>query len=77
MRLTSKGQVTIPKVLRKQYGLTERAEVEFEAVAEGVLVRPAAASRLRLLEKALRKARGSADAGCTTAGIMRLTRGED
>lgn len=76
MRLTSKGQVTIPEKLRRRYGMAERSEVEFEAVEGGVLIKPATAVRLRRLQAGLRRARGSADAGLTTAQIMRLTRGD-
>lgn len=77
MRLTSKGQVTIPLGLRKRYGLEARAEVTFEAAEGGVLIKPAANPRLRRMKAALRRARGTADAGRTTQEIMRLTRGED
>jgi antitoxin PrlF len=77
MRLTSKGQVTIPLALRKRYGLDPLAEVTFEARAGGVLIRPAVDKRLRSLRAALRRACGSADAVRSTAELMRLTRGED
>jgi antitoxin PrlF len=77
VKLTSKGQVTIPRDLRRRYGLIERTEVEFEAVEGGVLIKPATAPRLQRLKAALRRARGTADAGLTTAEVMRRTRGED
>ena len=67
MRLTSKGQVTIPL-----------AEVIFEAADGGVLIRPARDQRLKSLRSALpRRARGSADAVLSTSELMRITRGED
>lgn len=77
MRITSKGQVTIPLALRKRYGLDPLAEVVFEPAEGGVLIRPAAIQRLKALRSALRRARGSADAVRSTAELMRLTRGED
>jgi AbrB family looped-hinge helix DNA binding protein len=77
MKLTSKGQVTIPQALREQFGLHPDTEVIFEAVPDGVLIRPATAARRRRLESSLRRARGSATAKRSTAEIMRLTRGED
>lgn len=77
MRLTSKGQVTIPLALRKRYGLAPLAEVTFEATDGGVLIRPAGDQHLKSLRNALKRARGSADAVRSTAELMRLTRGED
>jgi antitoxin PrlF len=77
MKLTSKGQVTIPRALREQFGLRPATEVTFEAAEEGVLIKPAAASRRRQLQAWLRRARGSATTNLSTAEIMRLTRGED
>ena len=76
MKLTTKGQVTIPQSLRRRYGLTARSEVVFEAAEGGVLIKPVAAPRLQRLKNALRRARGSANSGLTTADIMRWTRGE-
>ncbi len=74
MKLTSKGQVTIPLALRKRYGFPARGEVTFEAAEGGVLIKPAAPDRLRRLKAALRRARGTADAGLSTAAVMKLTR---
>ncbi len=38
MRVTEKGQVTIPIALRKRYGLQPDIEVEFVAEPEGVRI---------------------------------------
>ena len=76
MRLTSKGQVTIPRALREQFGLHPATEVAFEATPSGVLIKPAAAARRRQLEQWLKRARGSATTRRSTAQITRLTRGE-
>lgn len=77
MKLTVKGQVTIPGELRKRYGLKPRGEVVFEAVEGGVLIKPAPGARAGALKSALRRARGTADAVRSTSEVMRLTRGED
>ncbi len=77
MKLTSKGQVTIPRKLRDQYGLNPDTEVTFEATRDGVLLKPARADRRKRIERGLRRARGSATAMQSTEDIMRLTRGED
>jgi len=77
MKLTSKGQVTIPQALRKKFGLLPKTEVAFEEADGGVLIKPAAASRRRQAERWLKRARGSATAKLTTDEIMCLTRGEE
>jgi AbrB family looped-hinge helix DNA binding protein len=76
MRITSKGQVTIPLTMRRRFGLLPNTEVEFEAGEDGVLIRPARSGRDRF-ELWLKKAAGSANSGLTTDQIMQLTRGED
>ena len=77
MKLTSKGQVTIPRALREQFGLYPDTEVTFEAAGDGVVIRPAGSARRRRLQAGLRRARGSATMKRTTNDIMRLTRGEE
>ena len=44
MKLTSKGQVTIPQALREKFGLLPKTEVAFEEAEGGVLIKPAGAS---------------------------------
>jgi AbrB family looped-hinge helix DNA binding protein len=43
MRITSKGQVTIPAEIREQAGLLPRTEVEFEFDGKVVRILPAKA----------------------------------
>ncbi len=74
MRLTQKGQVTVPKRLRERFGLRRGTEVEFEATDRGVLLRPASNERAERLAGRIAAVRGTADAGLGTAEIMRLTR---
>lgn len=74
MRLTSKGQVTIPLGIRKKLGLLPNTEVEFDVVDNSVRIRKAAKqSRGREIVEHLR---GTATGGMTTDEIMALTRGE-
>lgn len=78
MRITVKGQVTIPQHVRDFAGFQPGTEVEFLIGADGV-VRVVAAGqggphRGRRLRAALAGLRGSADAGLSTAEIMALTR---
>lgn len=74
MKLTIKGQVTIPKKYRQRYGLAPHTEVVFEEAAGGVLIRPAGAARSEKLRKSLKQVRGIADAGLSTEKIMKMTR---
>ena len=77
MKLTSKGQVTIPRALREEFGLLPDTEVTFEAAKDGVLVKPAARGRRQRLQAWIRRARGSATGKLSTDAILRLTRGDE
>jgi AbrB family looped-hinge helix DNA binding protein len=77
MRITSKGQVTIPAALREQAGLLPHTDVEFEFDGSAVRIKPAASqgkgSRGARLIAALRSA---GPGTMTTDEIMALTRGD-
>ena len=45
MRLTSKGQVTIPQEIREKLGLLPHSEVDFDIVGDSVRIRKAKGSR--------------------------------
>jgi AbrB family looped-hinge helix DNA binding protein len=77
MKITSKGQVTIPKALRDEYGLWPGTEVEFVVEGGQVKVRKLEGGRTRGEEIVahLRRASGG-DIEMSTEEIMRLTRGE-
>lgn len=74
MKLTQKGQITIPHRLRKRYGFSQHSEIIFEATDEGVLLKSAPARDLTRFRQALDALRGSADAGLSTAAIMEMSR---
>jgi AbrB family looped-hinge helix DNA binding protein len=76
MKITSKGQVTIPQEMRERHGLHPQMEVEFASGEGGVVIRPARTQKGRFREW-LVKARGSATGRLTTDEVMRLTRGEE
>ena len=76
MKITSKGQVTIPKKLRESFGLLPHTEVVFEAGDDCVILR-SRLSRREQIRKRLERARGAGTGTMTTDEIMRLTRGED
>jgi AbrB family looped-hinge helix DNA binding protein len=75
MRITSKGQVTIPREIREALGIVTSSEVDF--VREGNRVwlrkRNPGAARARGLVTRLR---GRATSRLSTEEIMRLTRGD-
>ena len=78
MRLTSKGQVTIPKPIRDQLGLLPGTPVEFEVEGEAVRIAKTAGAPGRGAALIGRMRRGSGgDVHLSTDEIMALTRGED
>ena len=40
-RITSKGQVTIPQIMRERYNITMQTKLEFVPNSEGILLKPA------------------------------------
>jgi antitoxin PrlF len=74
MRITSKGQVTIPVALRQQTGLLPNCEVDFEVRGKTVIVRRREGQSLRG-EAVVRHLRGRGSVRMSTDQIMALTRG--
>ncbi len=75
MRITSKGQVTIPQAVREQAGLLPETEVEFVVEPDGVRIVKAAGRRGRGARAVERLRRGAGRVSMTTDEIMALTRG--
>lgn len=71
MKITTKGQVTIPQELRRKYGLDSSAEVEFVEEGGAILLRVLGRSPGRLAGL-----RGRGDVSLGTEEILALTRGE-
>lgn len=76
MRVTSKGQVTIPLEVRVQTGIVPGTEVEFEVRGHNALLKKARASKTRGA-RIVERLRGTGKIKMTTEEIMRLTRGDD
>lgn len=78
MRITSKGQVTIPQDLRERTGLLPSTEVEFVVDGRGVrIMKAATGKRPSRGAKAVRLLRQpGARVRMTTDEIMALTRGD-
>jgi antitoxin PrlF len=78
MKITTKGQVTIPLLIRERAGLHPHSEVEFEVLSNGdVLLRPLA-KPAQSVREAFQRARGSANAaefkGMSTDDFMAFLR---
>ncbi|MDF0673882.1 MAG: AbrB/MazE/SpoVT family DNA-binding domain-containing protein [Nitrospira sp.] len=74
MRVTTKGQVTIPRKVREELGINPHSEVEFVKQKDGsyrLIKRNGSASR----SSRVAALRGTATVKMTTEEIMALTRG--
>lgn len=76
MRITSKGQVTIPIEIRERLGLLPETEVEFAVEGGAVRIRRARAAKSRG-RRLVERMRGRGSVRMTTDEIMALTRGEE
>ena len=74
MRVTTKGQVTIPQEIREKLGITPAVEIDFiEEKGRVYLVKRAGKPRK---SNKFRRLRGTANVKMTTDEIMALTRGD-
>jgi AbrB family looped-hinge helix DNA binding protein len=73
MKITSKGQVTIPVEIRQKLGLTPNTEVEFEVTGDSVYLKKA---RVKPTpgKSLVEIMRGKATVKMTTNKIMAVTR---
>lgn len=74
MRITSKGQVTIPIEVRQRLGFLPNTEVEFRIRGNEAVIQRAKGGRTRG-QKLIEHMRGRGDGDMTTDEIMALTRG--
>ena len=79
MKITSKGQVTIPQSVREQAGLHPHSEVEFEVRDNGDVVIRAVVAPATSARSVFERVRGSANAsqfkGMGTDEFMAFLRG--
>ena len=78
MKITTKGQVTIPQEIREKLGLLPNSEVEFEVVGQAVRIRKVrrARGKGRRGKSLVAKLRGRGSVRMSTDEILSLTRGE-
>jgi AbrB family looped-hinge helix DNA binding protein len=75
LRITSKGQVTIPADIREQAGLLPQTEVDFEFDGEVVrIIRKPADKKASRGARLVAHLRGRGDVAMSTDDIMALTR---
>ncbi|MEA1948897.1 MAG: AbrB/MazE/SpoVT family DNA-binding domain-containing protein [Thermodesulfobacteriota bacterium] len=72
MRVTTKGQVTIPQHIREKLGITPATDIEFIEEKDRVYIVKKEGARNR--SSKFRKLRGVATVRMTTDEIMSLTR---
>ena len=78
MKITTKGQVTIPIEIREKLGLFPNSEVEFEVTGQTVRIRKVrrAEGRGRRGKSIVERLRGRGSVQMTTDEILALTRGD-
>jgi len=76
MRITSKGQVTIPARIREEAGLLPGTEVEFELERGRAVIKKVAGARRRG-RRLVEAMKGKGTLRMSTDEIMALTRGEE
>lgn len=74
MRVTTKGQITIPQEIREKMGFFPDTEVEFQVSGQKVLLKNAASPSKRG-KNLIARMRGKATVRMTADQIMALTRG--
>ena len=75
MKVTEKGQVTVPIDIRRKLGILPHTEVEFVVSGKNALLRKIPGRQARG-QRAVAALRGRASNRMTTDQIMALTRGE-
>ncbi len=75
MRITSKGQVTIPQEIREKLGLLPESEVEFEVRGDVVQLRKVKGGKRGRGRSLVAQLRGRGSVRLSTDEIMALTRG--
>ena len=74
MRVTTKGQVTIPQHIREKMGITPSTEVDF--VEKGGRIYLVKKKGKKIVTRKFKKLRGVATVKMTTDEIMALTRAD-
>lgn len=73
MKITSKGQVTIPLEIREKYRILPHTEIEFKEKDGRIYIEKVKTQKMNF--NPFEKVRGTASSGLSTDDIMKLTRG--
>ena len=76
MKVTTKGQVTIPIEVRERLGIYPGAEVEFTIEGRAAKLTPIRRTT-KAAKRLVQRLQGRATLGMTTDEILALTRGEE
>ena len=76
MKITSKGQVTVPQHIRERLGLLPNTDVDWELKEGAAVLKKAAVGDLRRGRALIEHMRGRGTVRMSTDEIMALTRGE-
>jgi AbrB family looped-hinge helix DNA binding protein len=76
MRITSKGQITIPIEVREKRGLLPSTEVEFQIQGNTVRLKKTAGSSSKRPRNQIHRMRKKATVEMTTDEILAFTRGQ-
>jgi bifunctional DNA-binding transcriptional regulator/antitoxin component of YhaV-PrlF toxin-antitoxin module len=74
MKITSKGQVTLPLALRKQLGWNQSTEVDPQLTKEGILFKRKGGAKSRGAELVAHLSGRAKGLGYTTDQLMKLLR---
>jgi AbrB family looped-hinge helix DNA binding protein len=77
MKITSKGQLTIPIEIREALGLHPDTEVEFQVEGNAVKISKKTSNAASRGQRLVQKIRGRFAVNMTTEEIMKLTRQDD
>ena len=75
VRITSKGQVTIPQVIREKYGFMPETDIEFVERDGWIGIQRADLSKPDRVQQFIERLSGSATIELSTDEIMQLSRG--
>ena len=75
MKITTKGQVTIPQDIRERLGLFPHTEVDFEVQGDAVVLKKTPTRRRG--RRVVEHLRGRGNVQMSTEEILALTRGGD
>ena len=74
MKVTQKGQITIPKKYRDRFFLKTNTKVSFQEKEDGILIKPVVNTGLNEIKAKIEKFAGIAGKNLSTEQIMSLTR---